>query len=107
MAKTQGKGREVVFLSGVRTRGGPFGGSLKGKSVMDLAVTVARCVVACSGLEPEAAAIRLREPKTRRPVPFRSHLLHALRRSGGRFGIGSACISGDRGAAVMMEAFAK
>jgi acetyl-CoA acetyltransferase family protein len=34
------------------------------------------------------------------------HLLHALRRSGGRFGIGSACIGGGQGAAVMVEAFA-
>jgi acetyl-CoA acyltransferase 2 len=33
------------------------------------------------------------------------HLLHALRRSGGRFGIGSACIGGGQGAAVLVEAF--
>jgi len=31
------------------------------------------------------------------------HLLHALRRRGGRFGLGSACIGGGQGAAVIVE----
>jgi acetyl-CoA acyltransferase 2 len=35
------------------------------------------------------------------------HLLHALRRSGGKLGIGSACIGGGQGIAVLVEAFAK
>jgi acetyl-CoA acetyltransferase family protein len=33
------------------------------------------------------------------------HLLHALRRRGGRYGLGSACIGGGQGAAVVVEAF--
>ena len=33
------------------------------------------------------------------------HLLHALRRRGGRFGLGAACIGGGQGAAVVVEAF--
>jgi acetyl-CoA acyltransferase 2 len=32
------------------------------------------------------------------------HLLHALRRRGGRFGLGSACIGGGQGIAVIVEA---
>jgi acetyl-CoA acetyltransferase family protein len=35
------------------------------------------------------------------------HLLHALRLARGRFGIGSACIGGGQGIAVMVEAFPK
>ncbi|HXG43657.1 MAG TPA: acetyl-CoA C-acetyltransferase [Gemmatimonadales bacterium] len=34
------------------------------------------------------------------------HLLHALRRSGKRFGLGSACIGGGQGAAVIVECLA-
>src|SRR5438034_4209240 len=33
------------------------------------------------------------------------HLLHALRQRKGRFGLGSACIGGGQGAAVVVEAF--
>jgi acetyl-CoA acyltransferase 2 len=33
------------------------------------------------------------------------HLLHALRRQPGRYGLGSACIGGGQGAAVIVEAF--
>ncbi len=33
------------------------------------------------------------------------HLLHALRRAKQRFGLGSACIGGGQGAAVIVEAF--
>jgi acetyl-CoA acetyltransferase family protein len=33
------------------------------------------------------------------------HLLHALRRTGGRYGLGAACIGGGQGAAVIVEAF--
>src|SRR5207247_1478109 len=33
------------------------------------------------------------------------HLLHALRRAQQRFGLGSACIGGGQGAAVIVEAF--
>jgi acetyl-CoA acetyltransferase family protein len=33
------------------------------------------------------------------------HLLHALRRTGGRYGLGAACIGGGQGAAVIVEAY--
>jgi acetyl-CoA acyltransferase 2 len=33
------------------------------------------------------------------------HLLHALRRQSGRYGLGGACIGGGQGAAVVVEAF--
>src|SRR5690242_1855942 len=33
------------------------------------------------------------------------HLLHALRRGQKRYGLGSACIGGGQGAAVIVEAF--
>ncbi len=33
------------------------------------------------------------------------HLLHALRRRGGRYGLGAACIGGGQGAGVVVEAF--
>lgn len=33
------------------------------------------------------------------------HLLHALRRRGGKYGLGAACIGGGQGAAVVVEAF--
>lgn len=33
------------------------------------------------------------------------HLLHALRRRGGRFGLAAACIGGGQGAALVVEAF--
>jgi acetyl-CoA acetyltransferase family protein len=33
------------------------------------------------------------------------HLLHALRRRGGRYGLAAACIGGGQGAAVVVEAF--
>jgi len=33
------------------------------------------------------------------------HLLHALRRRGGRYGLGAACIGGGQGAALIVEAF--
>jgi acetyl-CoA acyltransferase 2 len=40
--KTQGAGRDVVFLSGVRTGFGTFGGSLKDLSAIDLGAHAAR-----------------------------------------------------------------
>jgi len=50
--KTQGKDRDVVFLSGVRTPFGTFGGTLKDHTAIDLAATAARCAVERSGLAP-------------------------------------------------------
>ena len=52
--KTQGKDKDVVFLSGVRTPFGTFGGTLKDHSAIDLAAAAARCAVERSGLEPAA-----------------------------------------------------
>ena len=50
--KTQGKDKDVVFLSGVRTPFGTFGGTLKDHSAIDLAAAAARCAVERSGLQP-------------------------------------------------------
>jgi len=50
--KTQGKDRDVVFLSGVRTPFGTFGGTLKDHSAIDLAAVAARGAVERSGLAP-------------------------------------------------------
>jgi len=52
-------------------------------------------------------AIAIGHPLAASGTRITLHLLHALRRSGKRFGIGSACIGGGQGAAVMVEAFAK
>ena len=52
--KTQGLGRDVVFLSGVRSGFGSFGGSLKGLSATQLGTAVAREAIAASGVPPEA-----------------------------------------------------
>ncbi|HXY19624.1 MAG TPA: acetyl-CoA C-acetyltransferase [Gemmatimonadales bacterium] len=50
--KTQGKDKDVVFLSGVRTPFGTFGGTLKDQSAIDLAAAAARCAVERSGVAP-------------------------------------------------------
>lgn len=50
--KTQGKDKDVVFLSGVRTPFGTFGGTLKDHSAIDLAAAAARCAVERSALQP-------------------------------------------------------
>jgi len=52
-------------------------------------------------------AIAIGHPLAASGTRITIHLLHALRRSGKRFGIGSACIGGGQGAAVLVEAFAK
>ena len=44
---------EVVFLSGVRTAFGSFGGSLKGRSAIELGVVAARVAIARAGLGPD------------------------------------------------------
>src|SRR5438094_9738312 len=45
LMKTQGAGKDVVFLSGVRTGFGSFGGSLTDLSAIELAVVAARQAV--------------------------------------------------------------
>ena len=48
--KTQGATKDVVFLSGVRTGFGSFGGSLKDLSAIDLGVAAARYAIQRSGV---------------------------------------------------------
>ena len=50
--KTQGSSTDVVFLSGVRTPFGTFGGSLKDASAIDLAAEASRIAIERSGLAP-------------------------------------------------------
>jgi acetyl-CoA acetyltransferase len=58
---------------------------------------------AVAGVEPRLTGIG--HPLAASGTRITIHLLHALRRSGGRYGLGSACIGGGRGAAVIVEAF--
>jgi len=51
--KTQGSQRNVVFLSGVRTPFGTFGGTLKDFSAIDLTVFAAKCAMERAGVAPE------------------------------------------------------
>lgn len=50
-------------------------------------------------------AIAIGHPLAASGARITVHLLHALRRAGKRFGLGSACIGGGQGAAVIVEAF--
>jgi len=52
--KTQGFHSDVVFLSGVRTGFGSFGGSLKDLSATDLGTVAARHAIQRAGIPPEA-----------------------------------------------------
>jgi acetyl-CoA acyltransferase 2 len=49
-------------------------------------------------------AIALTHPLAASGARITIHLLHELRRRGGRYGLGSACIGGGQGAAVIVEA---
>jgi acetyl-CoA acyltransferase 2 len=53
----------------------------------------------------DGGAIALGHPLGASGARITVHLLHALRRRGGRYGLGSACIGGGQGAAVIVEAF--
>lgn len=53
----------------------------------------------------EGGAVALGHPLGATGTRITLHLLHALRRTGKRFGLGSACIGGGQGAAVIVEAF--
>ncbi len=62
------------------------------------------------GLDRERAnvdggAIALGHPLGASGARITLHLLHALRRRGGRYGLGSACIGGGQGAAVIVESY--
>src|SRR5439155_1597422 len=50
-------------------------------------------------------AIAIGHPLAASGTRITIHLLHALRQRKGRFGLGSACIGGGQGAAVVVEAF--
>jgi acetyl-CoA acetyltransferase family protein len=50
--KTQRSSRDIVFLSGVRTPFGTFGGTLKDFSAIDLGVFAAKCAMERAGVEP-------------------------------------------------------
>jgi acetyl-CoA acyltransferase 2 len=52
-------------------------------------------------------AIAIGHPLAASGTRITAHLLHALRHSGGTVGVGSACIGGGQGIAVMVEAFPK
>jgi acetyl-CoA acyltransferase 2 len=61
------------------------------------------------GLDPEktnvnGGAIALTHPLAASGARITIHLLHELRRRGGRFALGSACIGGGQGGAVVVEA---
>jgi acetyl-CoA acetyltransferase family protein len=50
-------------------------------------------------------AIAIGHPLAASGARITVHLLHALRRAGKKYGLGSACIGGGQGAAVIVEAF--
>jgi len=61
------------------------------------------------GLDPEktnvnGGAIALTHPLAASGARITIHLVHELRRRGGRFGLGSACIGGGQGGAIVVEA---
>jgi acetyl-CoA acyltransferase 2 len=61
------------------------------------------------GLDPETTnvnggAIALTHPLAASGARITIHLLHELRRRGGRFAVGSACIGGGQGGAIVVEA---
>jgi acetyl-CoA acetyltransferase family protein len=61
------------------------------------------------GLDPHktnvnGGAIALTHPLAASGARITIHLLHELRRRGGKFGLGSACIGGGQGGAVIVEA---
>lgn len=62
------------------------------------------------GLDPErtnvnGGAIAMTHPLAASGARITIHLLHELRRRGAKYGLGSACIGGGQGGAVVVEAF--
>jgi acetyl-CoA acetyltransferase family protein len=53
----------------------------------------------------EGGAVALGHPLGASGARITVHLLHTLRRIGGRYGLGSACIGGGQGIALIVEAF--
>jgi acetyl-CoA acyltransferase 2 len=56
-------------------------------------------------LNVHGGAIALSHPLAASGARITAHLLHALRAQGKRYGLGSACIGGGQGAAVIVESF--
>jgi acetyl-CoA acetyltransferase len=61
------------------------------------------------GLDPaltnvKGGAIAITHPLAASGARITIHLLHELRRRGGRYGLGAACIGGGQGGAVVVEA---
>jgi len=54
----------------------------------------------------DGGAIAIGHPLGASGARITAHLLHALRRRGGRLGLGSACIGGGQGIAVIVESLA-
>jgi len=52
----------------------------------------------------DGGAVAIGHPLGASGARITAHLLHALRRRGGRFGLGAACIGGGQGVAVVVEA---
>jgi acetyl-CoA acyltransferase 2 len=52
----------------------------------------------------DGGAVALGHPLGASGARITAHLLHALRRLGGRYGLGAACIGGGQGAAIVVEA---
>lgn len=62
------------------------------------------------GLDPEitnvnGGAIALTHPLAASGARITIHLIHELKRRGGKYGLGSACIGGGQGGAVVVEAY--
>ncbi|MGH7511664.1 MAG: acetyl-CoA C-acyltransferase [Gemmatimonadales bacterium] len=53
----------------------------------------------------DGGAVALGHPLGASGARITAHLLHALRRRGGRYGLGAACIGGGQGAGVVVEAY--
>jgi acetyl-CoA acetyltransferase len=58
-------------------------------------------------LNVHGGAIALSHPLAASGARITTHLIHALRRGGKRYGLGSACIGGGQGIAVIVEAIAE
>ena len=84
----------VVFLSGVRTGFGTFGGALKDLSATDLGVVAAPAALERAGVEP--AAIGSRGLRQRAADLGRRHLSRPARRPAGRLPIETPAVTVNR-----------
>ena len=54
-------------------------------------------------LNMHGGAIAISHPLAASGARITAHLIHSLRKSGKRYGLGSACIGGGQGIAVIVE----